>query len=243
MRRFFIPLDQIDDRKVVILGEDHHHLAHVLRAKPGQQIEVTDGRGNILTVSITAIHSDHTELHIESVLSLQERKLSIRLFQALPQREQFESVIKSATELGVNTIYPLYTERSLPRYNEDRTSKKVQRWRRIATETAKRVGRLSLPEVHTPLNFRNISDYLNVESLRLALWELEEQRMIKDVLRETKVIGQCDLVIGCEGGFSLKEIENLRRMGFVTVSLGKRILTVETAVTVTLAIVYYELEP
>jgi 16S rRNA (uracil1498-N3)-methyltransferase len=242
MRRFFIPAERIDGGRVTFAGGDYHHLIHVLRKQTGDIIEATDGWGNILRIKIGSAGADNISGEIIGRIPAPERRISLTLYQAIPRQGLFDFIIEKCAELGVRRVVPLVTERTVVRLAEERSAKKLERWRRIAGETVKKVGRADTIEVFSVCGLPEIAGFLRPESLRLAAWEMEDMRGLKSVLREKSGVNDVEIVIGPEGGLSAAEISVLNGMGFGNVSLGKRILKVETAAIAAVANIFYELD-
>lgn len=242
MRRFFLPAENIRGDSAFLDGSDARHLALVLKKKPGDEIETTDGQGSVYRAIIDSVAPGRVEVRLLSKESRPERRISLRLFQAVPRGQGFDEIVRKACELGAEAVYPLITERTVPRYAGDRNVKKTDRWARIAAETAKKTGRTSLMTVHPALTLGRIGGALAAGSLRVLPWELEDKRTLKSLLETQSAARTVETVIGPEGGLAASEAERLVGLGFHTVTLGGRILTVETAAVVTMAGIFYELE-
>ncbi|NPV01690.1 MAG: 16S rRNA (uracil(1498)-N(3))-methyltransferase [Brevinematales bacterium] len=242
MRRFFIPAARIDGSRVTVDGSDYHHLIHVLRKQPGDIFEATDGWGNILRIRITDAAGGHAAGEIIGLISAPERSVTLTLYQAIPRQGLFDFIIEKSAELGVRRVVPVVTERTVVRLAEERSAKKLERWRRIANETVKKIGRADTIDVLPVCGLNEIIGQLHPGSLRIAAWEMEETRGLRTILREKPDSKDVEIVIGPEGGLSAGEISALTGMGFESVSLGKRILKVETAAVAAIANIFYELE-
>lgn len=243
MRRFFIPADQIQGDQAWIKGDDCHHLRVVLRKMPGEIFEATDGQGCRLRVRITAWNSDAAELEILDRLPSLQGSAPLTVYQAIPRGNMMDLIVEKLTELGVSRVIPLMTERTIPRYEADKAEKKQQRWQKIAQETVKKMGRAGQTEVVLPGYPEKISDYLQPGSLRILAWELEDKCSLRKLLQNQPAPAYIEIAVGPEGGFSRKEAAAWIEKGFIPVSLGPRILTVETAVISLTAIIghYWDL--
>jgi 16S rRNA (uracil1498-N3)-methyltransferase len=244
LRRFYIPVSQITEggNSAFLEGSDVHHIAHVLRRQSGDIIDATDGQGSILKAKIVKIEEGKIKLEIVERIPAAERKTVLRLFQAVPRGGIFEDIISKVTELGVDDIIPVITERTVKKYDEERGLLKMARWEKIVLETMKQTGRLSAPSIHPPIPIKQIADMLRPDALKIFPWELEESVSLKELLDKNVGKINVELIIGPEGGFSSGEAEFLKGCGFQAVTLGKRILKVETAAVVTVGNIYYGLE-
>ncbi|MGB4439577.1 MAG: RsmE family RNA methyltransferase, partial [Sedimentibacter sp.] len=133
----------------------------------------------------------------------------------------------------------LITERTVVKLNEkDREQKKLDRWQKIAKESAKQSKRNIIPNVEGITTVKELTERLKNENAEIIVpYELEDMRLLKDVLAESKQ--NYYIIIGPEGGFDIKEIEMFKEIGAHIVTLGKRILRTETAGVVAAAVVMY----
>src|SRR6188474_1144714 len=135
-RRFYAPPDSIDGSIVTLSGDETHHLMHVLRMTPGDPAFVFDGCGNEYKCSFRSFKDTYAQLEIEGVAlnDIVESPVDLTLAQALAKGEKFDFIIQKATELGVSRIVPLLTRYGDVRLDDEKTSRRVERWRRISLE-------------------------------------------------------------------------------------------------------------
>ena len=160
---------------------------------------------------------------------------------SLTQREKFEWMLQKCTEIGASAFQPVITSRSLvPNSKEAET--KYERWRMIIREAAEQSGRGRLPDLLPAATLTEAAEN-TARSYGLCLipWEGEKKTSLKDAL-----VGNAPdsvaVLIGPEGGFSEEEVQQAINAGFKPVTLGKRVLRMETAAMVTAALVFHELE-
>lgn len=232
MPRFFVTKEQLP----VITGSDAHQIRNVLRMKPGMPLELFDGQGNVYQARIEEIKKERVTCSIISrSIAAQETKVKITLAQALPKGKKFEFIVQKATELGVDRIVPVITERSIGK------GEKPERWQAIAKEAAEQSGRAYLPAVEPLVDFSEVIRSAKNYDLALIPWELEKTTSLKQTLKTYRP-NHLLVLIGPEGGFSLAEVEQAKAAGFLSVSLGKTILRTETASLFTLSAIRYEFE-
>ena len=241
MKRLFIPAEEIKGNTATIKGGDFHHLKNVLKKKVGDEIEIADDNGRIFKSIIKEIKEKEIVIELVDFKLINPSPFYIRLFQAIPKGKSFENILQKVTELGINEIYPLITERTVVVYEKERIKAKVEKWQKIIKESAKKVGNQFLPEIKFPISLNEIKTCISGEQ-KILFWELEEEVSLWTILEKNGFSKNIDVVIGPEGGFSIKEVEYLKELGFTTVSLGKRIYTVETAVIVALSNLIFCLE-
>lgn len=243
--RVFVKPDAVCDESITITGDAYHHLAVVLRADPGDRFcaVLADEETEYLT-EITEITADTlTGRIIGTRAPEREASVEITLYQGLPKRTRFKMVLQKCTELGVQRIVPVITERSVIQLSAERARKKVKRWNKICTEAARQSQRVIPTDVAMPMSFPDALEDWNAQIQGLVLDEGladSEGTGLSDVLRPRGPGDRIALFIGPEGGFTPDETEKARGAGLIPVGLGPRILRTETAAIVACAIVMYE---
>ena len=238
MKRIF--LENVTSNFVTISGDDANHLARSLRARRGDRITAVDGAGNCAIIELIDFDKETIKARRVSDVKkiVDERK--IILADCLPKQNRFDNIIEKATELGVAKIEPLISERTIARPSGLRIQAKLERWRKIAKESAEQCARDTIPEIG---EIRELSDWLKEitpfdDTLLLFCWENEQERSVREVLNNWT--GNIIVLIGPEGGFSEREVTEIKSAGGVSVSLGKRILKTDTAAISVLAMINYE---
>jgi 16S rRNA (uracil1498-N3)-methyltransferase len=169
------------------------------------------------------------------------------LYQALPKGEKLDSIIQKSVECGVCSITTFQSERCIAKEKADEENK-LRRRNKIALEAAKQSGRGIVVEVNPTLTFAGMLDAADSADIKLFCYEGDGTRSLREEIRARRESGEIAdgvdiaIVIGSEGGFSLREVDAARERGFVPVGLGKRILRTETAASFALACLVYELE-
>jgi 16S rRNA (uracil1498-N3)-methyltransferase len=237
--RFFISPDQISGPDIRIADEDVRHIVNVLRMKAGDEMCLSDGRGNEYKVRITALNRTEVKSKILTLTKREPRLPRITLAQGLPKSDKMDFIVQKATELGVAAVVPLMTERTIVKVKDE--NKRLARWRKIAREAAMQSNRPDIPFIKHVVSF---SDFIAVQSadsraLFLLLWE-EGIEPIKKVLRQNYGVEEVIVLIGPEGGFSVGEAEAAKSRGFYAVSLGPTILRTETVAIAILSMIGYE---
>ena len=248
MPKFFIKTENLKENKEIwITGSDVNHIKNVLRKKIDDKINIcnSDTQKNYECVIKNIEENKIVCKILDEVKSLAESNLNITIFQGLPKSDKMELIIQKATELGVKTIVPVITKRTVIKLKDKDKQNKVDRWRKIAEVAAKQSGRDIIPTIE---NIINIADIKFDEFDKIfVLYENEEKISIKDEIEQLKNDNKEELnigiVIGPEGGFAESEIEQLRlNQNVSVVTLGKRILRTETAGVVMAGNIIYELE-
>jgi 16S rRNA (uracil1498-N3)-methyltransferase len=240
MHRFFLTPSDFAHEQVTFPPETARQMHLVLRLKPGETVIVLDGEGNEYDVEITELDSQSAVGRVTSQrLSTSEPKTRITLLLCLTQREKFEWILQKCTEVGVSEIFPVISSRSLVQSGKDITSK-FDRWQRILREAAEQSHRGHIPHLREPVRFNEALKLSEiVHDLRLIPWEGETTRGLREVLEKDKSKG-VTLLIGPEGGFSEDEVIAAQNAGFLPVSLGPRILRMETAAIAAVVMVLFQ---
>ncbi|MCX7820265.1 MAG: 16S rRNA (uracil(1498)-N(3))-methyltransferase [Brevinematales bacterium] len=240
MKKIFIPFENIRDEFAFISGDDYHHLKNVLRKEIGDIINLSDGKF-AYKAEIVEFNSDNMKLKVLEKNKIEPPLLKLRIFQSIP-KGKIEDIISKATEFGVFEFYPTISSRTIVKIEENAKPKKLAKWEKIILETAKKVGISPPMRLGKIINLSEIEKFISKEEPKIVFWESEEEKSLKNILKSINIKKPINVLIGPEGGFSLKEIEILRNAGWITVSLGKRIYTVETATIVGIANILYQLE-
>lgn len=166
MPRFKVKEQQIIGRKVTISGTDYKHIVKVLRIKPDNKIILFDSKGTEYDCIVKDIFNKELVAEIINKYEInRESHLNISLFQGITKGDKMDLIVQKATELGVNSIYPVATERS-----EVRNTNKISRWQKIADESIKQCGRTNSPSVNTEIKFNELFD-IQKSDLNLIFYE------------------------------------------------------------------------
>jgi 16S rRNA (uracil1498-N3)-methyltransferase len=143
-------------------------------------------------------------------------------------------IIQKAVELGIQSIQPLFTERSIVKLDRERADKKLEHWKTVALAACEQTGRSTIPKILSPLPLSQwLSDQeKQTETLRLILTPLKAQNINQLNQKPSSIV----FMVGPEGGFSEKEMVLASNSAFIPVNFGERILRTETASIVALSI-------
>ena len=200
------------------------HLAKVLRLQVDHPIIAFNGHGGEYHGLICAVGKKHIEVELIDFIDKDLcSALQSHIVIALSKGDKMELIVQKCTELGVNSIQPIITERCDVKINEQRWAKKRQQWQQIAISACEQSGRNQLPTIHAQLTF---SQWLNHTPLEHCFIFHPNAC---STMSQVKEIHQCTLVFGSEGGFSDAEMHQAAAKGLTSMSLGPRILRAETA--------------
>lgn len=228
--------------------EESHHLVVANRAGEGDTVVVFDGRGHEWICE--CIEADRKEAVLRVRFPQKHKPLPYRitLAQALPKGRYMDAIVRKATEIGVASIAPLQSERTIVRVDSGAEEHKQGKWEAAAIEAAKQCGNPWLPEI-LPVQSAEafITGRAGDQDLRLIASLQPGARSLKTVLarfREEKGRSPAKVVwmIGPEGDFTSAEMASARNHGFEPVTLGPLVLRCETAAVYALSILSYELQ-
>jgi 16S rRNA (uracil1498-N3)-methyltransferase len=222
-------------------AEQTRYIKTVIRMRDGDPLVVFNGTGWEYE-AVVRHGANGLALEITGRRFISEEEIQITLCQSIPKSEKMDAIIRHATELGVERIIPFFAERSVPRWTTEKSPQKQARWQKIAIEASRQCGRADIPEMGAITTLEDMLLFLRPGGLKLICWEEESALGIREVLRDARYAEEKSfhLAIGPEGGFEKGEINRARQAGFLSVSLGKRVLRVDTAAVAVLAILQYE---
>jgi 16S rRNA (uracil1498-N3)-methyltransferase len=222
---FFAPPQAISGTEIIIEGEEFAHLSHVMRKSRGENIMVVDGKGMAYEATIQdtagrravcSVLSMHPRLH--------ERVREVHLGAAVVKNTaNYDFLVEKCTEVGVRSITPLITERTIARHARS------ERWQKLALAAMKQSGRCVLPLIGALTSFDEFLAGADRNALKLIPHEKTVGEEMGGVLSGAAVDTAVLLCVGPEGGFTAAEIQAAREHGFSPVSLGPARLRTETA--------------
>ncbi|HMB05625.1 MAG TPA: RsmE family RNA methyltransferase [Isosphaeraceae bacterium] len=219
--RFYCP-ELSKDGRLALEGGEARHLARVRRLGPGDVVEVFDGRGFATRAEVVEAGRDRVELRtLGDPLADRAAACRLTLATAVPKGERFDWLIEKATELGVERLVPLVTERSVV----DPRIAKLDRLRRVVVEAAKQCGRNRLMELDRPTPW---PAFLAAQG-ETARWMAHPGGRSPSAWPRPRLGGRATLAIGPEGGFTEAEAEAAGAAGWRTIRLGATRLRIETA--------------
>ena len=232
MQRYFA-VDKKNDLFILDSG-DLHHISNVMRMKSGDFVEVVFDK---VLYKCKVLFDNDISIVYDSILPGNDDIMDIVLVIPVLKEQKMDLVLQKATELGATRIIPIITERCVVKLN-DKESKKLDRWSRIVKEASEQCKRISVPIID---NVHTISDLNFSDGVKLVCSTRENEKNIKNVMHNLNGCAKMYIVVGPEGGLSIDEESKLNSLGFVSVTLGKRIMRVETVPMYILSVLNYEL--
>lgn len=238
---FLLPPEKIASKKNVFLERDDFAHLKALRLNAGDFIVLADGRGKAFQARLVKVERQKAQAEILYELkSSNEPSLKVTLFAGLSKGEKMDLIVRSSVELGVRRIVPVLMERTVVKITPEKGKEKAGRWQNVAASAAAQCRRSFMPEVWSPLTFKEALELIGKEDLVIVPWEEEKNRGIGEIAQNYKSPSSVSIFTGPEGGISFEEMEKLRKLpGVFAVTLGPRILRAETAPLAVLSIVMY----
>jgi len=235
MHRFYVTGQQLLEGSVRFNPAQARQMLRVLRMGVGSRVLVFNGSGREWEVHIvTASPREVTGRIVAEVSTPRESPLRIVLLQAMLKGDRMDYVVQKVTEMGVAEIVLLSTTRTVTQ-----GPGKVTRWSKIALEAAEQSGRLTIPSLTGPYRLEQIAAE-PIPAPAIALWEGEQVGTLARLLdHQVSPPTAIRVLVGPEGGLEPDEVALLKRAGFVSVSLGPRILRAETAAVAALAVLQH----
>jgi len=233
-----------DTCRITLSPEESHHLVSVNRARQNDPVVVFDGLGNEWLSVIAKADRKEAILEGKKFSRHSPSPFNIGLAQSIPKSKGLENIIRKATELGIQHIFPIISERTESKIRSGKEKAKNGKWLSAAIEGAKQSGNPFLPVLHPA---QTLEQFLEKEVSRFELKlvaSLEKDSggfpAPKRKDRDAEIPSGLFL-IGPEGDFSESEYTLIRQTGFHPVSLGPFVLKCETAAVKALSILQHEL--
>ena len=228
--RIFVDPAALVAGELTVRGDEHHYLARVRRAHPGDAVELVDGAGRRAAATIVRIATDETTLHAGPPERIAARPPFVRVLVPLIKGDRMDACIEKLVEVGVDAIVAWPAARSVARLDDARRDARIAKYRAIAQAAARQSGRAEIPEI------------TSVDGLAAALAGLPDGlRLVLDPTSDAALGAALDtaadvtVVSGPEGGLAPDELDRLA--GFTPLGLGPRVLRAETAPMIAVALI------
>jgi len=227
-----------------LADDEARHLSQVLRLRAGDDVTVFDGAGREFRARVERLSHDGADLALlgESI-AVPEPRVHLTLVQAVLKGDKMDDVVRDATMMGVAAIAPLITAHTVAHMKPGGAP---ERWRRIAVASAKQCRRAVLPSIGTGMTF---DDWLARDGAEVRLILVEpaigtEAAPVSNATAEyadlsKRAPASASLLVGPEGGWSPEEIGLARRVGYSSLTLGRRTLRADAVPVVALSVLQY----
>lgn len=230
VERFYTPSPLTPEENVVLEGTEFHHLARVTRVRPGETVELVNGKGCLAQCQVIRLEKMAAILKVQNSVQFPSPSQKIILAQAIPRMNRLDFIIEKGTELGMSAIW-LFPGKLSER--KGLTDHQCERLHSAAVSAMKQCGRLYVPEI---ILQPGIQDWKQLDPHTVMLFgDLEPTApfLINALDKNENVI----ICIGPESGFTSDEIQKLRLLHAKGVKLHDNILRTDTAAILALSII------
>ncbi len=231
MARLYCPKELIDGKQIVINERKKiHYLCDVLRLKVDDDVFVFDGQAHEYHCQIQGLSKRRVTLQIKKEANVKfQWKTSLTVACALPrQKSRFDDLVDKLSQLGVDRIIPMITERVIVRWDSNQRQRHHQRWRKIAQAACIQSGRNTLPDIEPIKEINQILACAGSYNLKLIPTLMKRKENLSDILFGS-LPKSILVLIGPEGDFTKQELAQAEKAGSIPVFLGNLILRVDTA--------------
>ena len=231
LKRFYFDKNE-NDEEVTLIGQEFIHCKNVMRLREGDELIACCGDGFDYICRITHIQKDEAKCQVlEKVKNEQDSSLNLVLYQGNLKADKVELIVQKTSEIGVSEMVLFNSEFCVAK-NEN--TNKIERFKKIAKESAKQCGRSQVIKVGRFVEFDEMLNELQNYDIVLFAYENQQNTKISELKGKYQNIA---VIIGSEGGVSPSECDKLSKLSNVKfVTLGKRILRAETASIVATAL-------
>ena len=233
MQRYFC--NDKENNEYLLSKDDSYHILKVMRMNIHDKIEIVDNK-HVYLCEINNINPVKAKV-INEIIEQHENEKNIILIQSLVNENKMDYILQKGCELGVNEFYSLKAANCVIKEN-NKSDKKIIRWQKIVKEASEQSKRNIIPKVHNIVDIKELCELYG--DLKILLSVNEKEKNLKKVLKENKKCDTLIIVVGPEGGFTKNEEDILIKSGFISTSLGSRVLRTETAGMVAISMINYE---
>ncbi len=240
MHRFYI--EKIDGGNITLTDAAQlHHIRDVLRLKAGDAVIVFDKAGREYKATIAAINKKQAELILMPLKTKRHQNVKLTIACAIPRGNYMDDIIDYLTQLGVERIIPMLTDRVVVKLDTAAAQNRLLRWQKIAQNAAQQCQRSNIPVISSVTEFNDVIAYSKDFDLKLMPHLSGKRRLIKSVFSKG---GYKNIIvlIGPEGDFTPNEVSLALHNGFTPVSLGYTVLRVATAAIVVASYIKFVLD-
>lgn len=240
LRRFLVEPGRLHPGEVPLPAEEAAHARKVLRLAPGAEVELIDGLGRRARGVLCRLDKTGGACRVETVEQAAPPAPRLVLCPGLLKAPAMDLLAVKLTELAVDQVRPVLTQRAVPK---EGGGSKQQRWQRLAGQALKQCGAARAPEFMAPASLEEVLAAAPPEAAKLLLYEDEERASLARALPGLSGAGEVWALIGPEGGFTREEAAQAVAAGFLSCRLPHAILRAETASLALASVIRFALQP
>lgn len=234
MQRYFA--QNCNQNQMILSESDYYHIKTVMRMKDHDMIEVVYQEELFLCCLENV--NQKIQVHIKKKLETKDDFMKpVTLILPILKEQKMDFILQKATELGVMEIIPVTMKRSLVKVEPNKIDRKLERWQKIMKEASEQCKRQEIPILHSIQTLKEIE---TLKGVKIICSTKEQENTFKKFLQTTPNYDKLIIVIGPEGGLDDMEELKLIEHGFIPVTLGPRIMRVETVPIYLLSVLNYE---
>lgn len=244
MHRFYLPPAQCSGETVVLGERESHHGAQVLRLRAGEEVTVLDGAGARLGCEVKQVSRKEIRLSVRERVQVPRGAFELTLMQAIVKGKTMETIIEKATELGVNRIVPLQTERVVSHLDSERGESKQRKWELTAIEAIKQCGSPWLPHIEASMTLKEaLAGEFEIALVGSLRGGKHPRHWVAETAKKAGRQPKTGCVwIGPEGDFTDAELDAIEASGAKPVTLGPLVLRADTAAICSVALLKSEVD-
>ncbi|CAL4323959.1 16S rRNA (uracil(1498)-N(3))-methyltransferase [Buchnera aphidicola] len=222
---------------LVLPENEYHYIKNVLRMQENDLLEIFNNTNYVFLATIKNIKKKNITVFIlKSVFKSVESNIDIHLGQIISKDEKMNFTIQKSIELGVKSITPLFLNKIHAVNNYIYTEKKIIRWKKIAISACQQCHRNIIPKIKEPIDLQSWCANFQKKETKIVF----HPESLFNINQLQKSIQEIYILVGSEQGFSKNEIKKINNYGFISISLGPRILRTETASIAALSILQFQ---
>jgi 16S rRNA (uracil1498-N3)-methyltransferase len=250
MRRYWVQKKDIFQDQVNFSGDVFHHVFDVCRQEQGSKFEVLTEEGKAYFVEVEHVTKKTATARVLEVRDIpQLREPHIHIALSISRFPVMDAIMEKAVEMGVKSIQPFFSEFSFMRKEEKLSQNKLERWDKIVKSATQQSGRGDLMKIHEALPYEKLLELVNPKPGQAGLFAYEgpSTLSIKDYVKKIRSANANELkdiwvIVGSEGGFSDREVQDFQKLGLDPVTLGQQVLRVETACMTLVSVLKYDFD-
>lgn len=227
----------VDNSNLELDIDDKRHIINVMRMNVGEHFQIVYSK-KLYTCEIEEITKKDLKYKVISEEECsKEKDYNVVIACSIIKEQKMDFFLQKATELGVDEIIPIISERTVVKVDSKKDNK-INRWKKIVKEASEQSHRFDVPKI---CDITSLKELINVPAdLKIFCNTNEMSKNIKKVLQDNKKSGTMLIVVGPEGGFSDSEVDFLSNNSFISTTLGNNILRAETVPLFILSVINYE---
>lgn len=244
--RIFVDSSQVNSSIINVSDDQYHYLSRVIRLRRKEHLEVVVDESSVLEIEFLGFVDQKLQYSKVEEKEVERPVLDITLIQSLPKQNKFIDIIDHVTQAGVRDIFPVYTSRSVVKWDKKKEKNYQQKWSQRCFSAAAQSKQGFVANIHSITSLSECLESIDFSEFDLCLvaWEEETSVTLHNVVKNYLDAYKVCIVVGPEGGLSSDEIDLISKKDFDIISIGRSIFRVEIAalVCITQLLYCYELK-